>query len=384
MHMLTPLRRHPWRSLAVACVVVIIALIVALVIYVHHLLQPQRFTALLEGDLSAAGLTLKLQAPAEPTLFPHPGVRLEGFSLSNTGASTPLLTANAATIVVPWRALLHGDAAIERVDIDSPRVDLGELEKLLARLPHHAGPPHLPTIATGVHMSQGTLTNDGTPLLFGASLETGSLAPGQRFRLFASARSQSGRELTLGLSTVPSPPHDGAIDFASIQFRFGERGGTVLQLAGHGSWRGGENLALQLSGTLQHASFAPAPASASGKPPASASADNQTTTDKITLDIAPQQGATPMTVALKLDGTDAHVDAHLQPTEFGNWWRRLLASKPGQTPVPLPFTGTANIERVELGPFKATGLHIEAGPNLAPASAGSAVPAPASTAATTH
>src|SRR5574337_1040186 len=97
------------RRIAVVIAVVLVALAVAVVVYVHHLLQPQRFTALLENDLAAAGIRLDLDAPAEPALFPHPGVQLQGFSLTNIGSGTPVLQASGATIVVPWRALLHGD-----------------------------------------------------------------------------------------------------------------------------------------------------------------------------------------------------------------------------------------------------------------------------------
>ncbi|MGH8216511.1 MAG: AsmA family protein, partial [Rhodanobacteraceae bacterium] len=127
------------RWIAIAVVVVLGALAVALAIYVHSLLQPQRFTSLLENDLAAVGLRLEMRAPAEPTLFPRPAVQLQGFTLTAIGSDTPILQAAGATIVVPWRALLHGEVAIERIDVNAPRMDLGELQSLFARLPRHAG-----------------------------------------------------------------------------------------------------------------------------------------------------------------------------------------------------------------------------------------------------
>lgn len=145
-------QRHRMRWIALAVGVVLLALLAALAIHVQALLQPQRFTDLLERELASVGIKLEMQAAAEPTLFPRPAVRMRGFSLTNAGSSTPFLQASSATIVVPWRALLHGEVAIERVEITAPRIDLGQLKTLLARLPQHAGPPRLPTIAAGVHM----------------------------------------------------------------------------------------------------------------------------------------------------------------------------------------------------------------------------------------
>lgn len=381
MNLRTPVGRHRWRWVALGGALVLAGLLAALAWHVHALLQPERFTTLLERDLSAAGLTLTLHAPAEPKLFPHPGVELRGLALSNTGSATPLLRADAATIVVPWRALLRGAAAIERVDIDAPRVDLGELKALLARLPRRKGPPTLPTIVTGVHMRQGTLSDHGSPLLFGFTVDTGALAPGRPFQLDATAHDGSGRTLDASLVTVPSQPRNGAIEFAPIRFRFDAAGGASLQLEGHGTWRGGEDLALDLAGVLRHVVLAPPPPPSGSAPAASVpvpTAGDATQADRLALTLTPRRGATPLTVTLKVDGADAAIDATLQPTELAGWWNRLLAAEPGQIP-PQPFAGHARIERLEVGPVKVRGLQIEAVPDAA-ASAGTP-PAAASSAA---
>ncbi|HJR13715.1 MAG TPA: AsmA family protein [Rhodanobacteraceae bacterium] len=371
------------RWIVLAIVAVLVALAIALAVHIHNLLQPERFTALLENDLAAVGLTLRLQAPAEPTLFPRPGVQLQGFSLTNVGSDRPVLQAAGATIVVPWRALMHGEIAIERVDVDAPHLGLDELESLLARLPHHAGPPRLPTIATGIHMSQGTLSRNGSPLLFDFSVETGALAPGQAFRLEAAARSATGRRFTSVLAMVPSAAHDGVIDFQSLRLYLAEQQGTALQLQGQGSWRGGEDLTMQLQGTLRHRALAPLVSASTGAPADSAptaqppAPDAASVTDQIALNVEPARGRTPLTVSLKLDGDDAHADLRLQPTEFGRWWKRMLAAQPGQSPGSLPFTGKAEVQQLDFGWLKAKGLSIDAGPDLAPAgSATTAAPAP--------
>ena len=235
-------------------------------------------------------------------------------------------------------------------------------------------------------MSQGTLTRNGSPLLFDLSLVTGALAPGQRFRLDASARTAAGRRLTGMFATTPSAVRDGVIDLDSLQVGIAEQHGAALQLEGRGSWRGGEDLALQLAGSLLHRSFAPPPP-ASGATRAKAGAGavssappttDDNVIDKIELQIAPARAGVPLTVTLKLDGDDAHADLRMQPTQFDDWWTRLLAAQPGEPSGHLPFTGTAQAKQLDLGWLKATDISIDAGTDLAPAPGTSTGPAPAS------
>lgn len=379
MPALTDRQRSRLRWIAIAVGVLVCALLTALAIHISALLQPQRFTGLLERELASVGIKLDLQAPASPALFPRPAVRMQGFSLTNSGSSTPVLQADGALIVVPWRALLHGEVAIERVEVDAPRIDLGQLKALLARLPRHRGPPQLPTIAAGVHMSQGILSNGGTPLLFGLSVDTGELLPGHPFQMDAAARDASGRRITASLNTVPSSSHNGVIDLNPLQLAFAQQDGASLRLAGQGHWQGGEAISLHLAGDLKYPALAPPPAG-SGKPAASASAassaSSPTTVNKIVLDVTPPAGKTPLGIAVQLHGADTDADFHLQPTEFGAWWQRLLAASPDHPPGAMPFTGKVNVQALDLGWVKATGLHIEADPDLAPASAASTAPAP--------
>jgi AsmA protein len=379
-------QRHRLRWVAVAIGVVVLALLVALAIHVQALLQPQRFTDLLERELASVGIKLDMQSAAEPTLFPRPAVRMRSFSLTNIGSATPFLQANGATIVVPWRALLRGDVAIERVEVEDPRIDLPELKALLMRLPSHKGPPRLPTIVAGVHMTQGTLTDGGAPLLFELSVDTGELVPGRPFRMDASARSADGREIRGSLDTVPSSPHDGTIDFNPIRIDFGKQDGASLQLQGQGEWRGGEAIALHLHGDLHYPSLAPPAASnsapAGGSTPSSLPAPRSSamTVDKIALEVLPPSGKTPLGIIVNTHGDNSRASFRLQPTEFGNWWQRLLAASPQHPPGPLPFTGEATVQKLDLGWLKATGLEFNAGPDLKPAAGASAAPAAASSA----
>jgi AsmA protein len=374
-----------WIALAVG--VLVLALLVALAIHVQHLLQPQRFTNLLERELASVGIKLEMQAAAEPTLFPRPAVRMRGFSLTNAGSSRPFLQARGATIVVPWRAVLRGDVAIERIEVESPRIDLGEFKALLLRLPSHKGPPMLPTILAGVHMTRGTVTNGGAPLLFELGLDTGELVPGHPFRMDATARSGDGRQIMASLETVPSLLHDGAIGFDPLRFDLDRRKGFTLQLQGKGEWHGGEAIALHLLGNLAYPSLAPPPVSGSA-PAASASARTDaprqpaTTVDKITVDVfPPMPGKAPLEVALTLKGDDTNADFRMRPTEFGKWWQQLIAASPDHPPGPMPFTGHAEVQKLDLGWIKATGMTFSADPDLKPASAASSVPTPAASTA---
>jgi hypothetical protein len=58
----------------------------------------------------------------------------------------------------------------------------------------------------------------------------------------------------------------------------------------------------------------------------------------------------------------------------------VLAAQPGQPPGALPFTGKAEVRQLDIGWLKATGLTIDAGPDLAPASNSSSAAPAASTA----
>lgn len=380
------MRTHPWRTLACALLALLLIVALAGILIVRSLLQPQRFTALLQSQLANADLTLSAGKPAAPALWPHPAVRLQGFSLSNAGAAMPLLTATQARIVVPWRALLHRELLIERIEIDSPRIDLEQLQALLARLPQNAGAPQLPHIGTGVRISDGTLVRGDTPLLLDINAETGPLLPQTPFRLDLSALDNTGSAGALSLRTTPMRKVD-ALTFEHTGIGIAiERSPATdatqmlrAQLSGNALWRGGAAITAELSGTLTTpvpraltSNIAP-PAAKSKTISASSTAKTAAalTASKpriyaVTLAVQPARGFNPLTLGIKLDGADEHINAQVPPLALIDWWQRLIMLEPGATPTLPPLRGQAQISGIDIGDVHARDLRIEAGPDVMP------------------
>lgn len=368
--------RQPWRWIAAAVIGLILALVLAGVLIVRSLLQPQRFTALLQSQLANAGLVLSVDKPASPALWPHPAVQLQGFRLSVTGATTPLLSASDARIVVPWRALLHRELAVERLEIENPRIDLDQLQTLLSRMPHSAGAPRLPRIGAGLRLVNGTLVRADEPLLFDVNAETGPLLPGTLFHLDATARNGADRGGKLSLRMLPQH-QDNTLEFEQINLRIGVEQGAQAHIAGDASWRGGSELGANLHGgfTLPArgsvaVASTPAPASSSPSPMPARSYT-------LALQVHPAQGAAPMTAALKLDGEGKHVSMSVQPAALPGWWKDVLGSAPAAALAMPPVSGSAQLDAADFGPLQMQGVKIEAGRQVMPLSA-SSVAAPES------
>ncbi len=375
------IRAHPWRWFAAAVIVLILIVLLAAVLFVRSLLQPQRFTAVLQSQLAGAGLILSVEKPAAPTLWPHPAVQLQGFRLSSIGSNAPLLTATEARIVVPWRALLHRELAIERLEIQSPRIDLDQLQALTSKLPHASGAPQLPHIGAGIRITDGTLVRGDEPLLFDIDAETGALLPDVPFRLAASARNGDDRAGRLVLSALPRHQDD-TLRFDRIRLDAQVERGPRTELAGNAVWNGGNDIDATLQGTLML--LAPSTLTANSSAASAASASGYATASAprkyaLALQITPARGAAPLIAALKLDGVNEHADVRVPPEALMNWWRGVLAAAPGKPLTLPPLQGHVQADEIGYGPLHMQGVTLDAGPAIAPLSAGS-TPAPASTA----
>ena len=351
---------HGARRWLIVAGMLALATLLAAFVAVYLLLQPDRFTALLQRQAQDAGLALNLDSPASPALFPRPALELSGITLSARGASRPILLASHGRLVLPWRTLLGGPTAIAQMEVDAPRVDLDALQEWLAALPPRAQglAPEIPRIDTGVRVEHGSVVHGDRLLLDNVSLTAGTLAPGQDFPLEASASTAAGAPLRLRLSATPRLQNQ-ALRVDNIQLHLSQGGAATLALAGEASWHGGANASARLGGKLDRA-------------------DAGSYIVQVTL--SPANQSDPLLLHLKLDGPGNHADLRLPPLALAHWWSELDApaghQSAGATDAPPrlpPGSGSVEIARLQLGSLHVEGLSIHAGDDL-PTAAGSAAP----------
>jgi hypothetical protein len=328
-----------------------LAVVLAAVIAVYLLLQPERFTRMLQTQARTAGLELSLASPASPTLFPRPALDLDGITLNAEGAGVPILLAAHGQLVLPWHTVLGGPTVISQLQIESPRVDLDALQEWLAALPAQpeGAPPNIPRIDTGVSISHGSVVRGNEVLLGNVSLEAGSLISGQPFPLGLSAVTAAGTPLQLRLSATPRIEGN-ALQLNNITLHLSQGSAMTLALTGNAHWHGAADAAASLAGKLDQASAGQY---------------------DISLLLTPADQSNPLLLALKLDGPANHADLRLPPLALAHWWSQLGDPQGPQLSVP-PGSGHAEIAKLEAGGISIEGLTIRAG---------DAVPAPAGTAA---
>lgn len=318
-------------------------LLLAAVVTVYVLLQPDRFTAMLQDQARAAGLELHLASPASPSLFPRPALDLRGITLNAEGATTPILLAARGRLALPWRTLLGGPTVINELQIDSPRVDLDALQDWLASLPSPPESPSLniPRIGTGVSITRGSVVRGNQLLLDEVSLKAGSLMSGQPFPLSLSATTASGRPLQLRLVATPRISGN-ALQLQQIALHLSQGAGTQLTLNGHARWHGKRDAAATLAGTLDDAD--------AGK-------------YAVSLALTAARTDKPLLVALKLDGPGNHADLRIPPLALAQWWAALNDKQGPRLTVP-PGSGSATIDHIDAGSVSITGLSVQAGDDV--------------------
>lgn len=327
-------------------------LIVALVaiVTVHLLLQPERFTAMLQNQARAAGLELNLASPASPSLFPRPALELQGLTLNAQGATAPILIAANGRLALPWHTLFGGDTVISQMEIDSPRVDLDALQDWFSNLPPRPSstPLQIPRIDTGILITRGSILSGEKLLLDDVTLEAGKLASGQAFPLSVAARIANGDPMQLRLTATPRIAGQ-ALQLDNIALRLSQGSSLVLQLTGDARWHGAADASVRLSGKLDHADAG---------------------SYNVAVTLTPANQTDPLLLALKLDGPDSHADLKLPPVALTHWWSQLAdADQPGLS-LP-PGSGQVDIGKIDAGGISIEGLHLETGAP-APATASSA------------
>lgn len=331
-----------------------LAVVLTAVIAVYLLLQPERFTRMLQTQARSAGLELNLASPASPTLFPRPALDLDGITLSAEGASAPILLAAHGQLVLPWHTVLGGPTVISQLQIESPRVDLDALQDWLAALPAQpaGAPPNIPRIDTGVSIRRGSVVRGNQVLLGNVSLEAGSLISGQPFPLDLSAVTAAGTPLQLRLSATPRIEGN-ALQLNNITLHLAQGSAMTLALTGSARWHGAADAAASLAGKLDQASAGQY---------------------DISLLLTPADQSNPLLLALKLDGPANHADLRLPPLALAHWWSQLGDAQGPQLSVP-PGSGHAEIARLEAGGISIEGLAIQAGDDVPAAAGTTAAPA---------
>lgn len=345
---------HGLRRLLIGAGALAFAALFAALIVVYLLLQPDRFTAMLQNQAHSAGLELNLASPASPTLFPRPALDLHGITLNAEGADSPILLASRGRLVLPWRTLLGGPTAIAQMEVDAPRVDLDALQEWLATLPPPTADaaPTIPRIDAGISIEHGSLVRGDRLLLNNVTLTAGTLAPGQEFPLSMSATTAAGAPLQLRLTATPRM-QGSAMQLDNIQLHLAQGGAATLMLAGNAHWRGAANATAQLGGKLDRAD-----------------AGSYT----IALALTPADQTDPLLLHLQLNGPDNHADLRLPPLALAHWWNTLNAPADRQAePQPdlPPGSGTLQMAKLQVGGLAIEGLSVQAGDNV-PAAAGTA------------
>lgn len=352
----TAARSRRWRlPLLIVAGVVVVGVIAALVT-LYLLLQPDRFTAMLQRQARNAGLDISLASPASPTLFPRPALVLQGITLSAHGASTPILLAARGQLALPWRTLFGGPTVISRLEIEAPRVDLDALQGWLAALPAGTtGTPSIPRIDTGVSISRGSLVRGDHLLLSDLSLQAGSLLSGQPFPLTVSARDAGGQPLQLRLTATPRI-HGEVLQLDPIELHVTRGADLALRLAGAARWHGAADASARLRGKLDQAGAG---------------------TYTVAATLTPANDREPLLLAVQVDGPLNHADLRLPPLAWAHWWSQLTDPENPRLSVP-GGAGRIELAHAEAAGISVEGLTVQLG-EAAPAAA-SSVPAAASSA----
>lgn len=347
-----------WRLALLAGAGAVGVLLLAAVIGVYWLLQPDRFTATLQAQARAAGLELSLASPASPALFPHPALELRGITLNESGASMPILLAARGRLALPWHTLFGGPTTIVRLEIDAPRVDLDALQSWLEHLPSSKGnrAPQIPRIDTGILISRASVVRGNDILLDNLALETGQLHPDKPFSLDLTARDASGDPVQLRLLATPRASGEG-MSFENIDLHLSHGADTTLDLRGSARWHGAADASADLTGSVDLAD--------AGR-------------YDLSLRLTPANLRDPLLLTLHLAGPGRNADVRLPPLQLANWWSQLSDGEGGQLVMP-PGSGHLDIDHAAFGGVSAEGLSLDLGEGI-PAAAGSA-PAPASSSA---
>lgn len=163
-------RRWPWLLLVAGAAL-------AALIWLTRPPQVAAFAVSVLGD--ALGLEIRADGVSEYRWRGMPSLTLREVTATEPGASTPLLRARRVHVRLPWRTLRSRgqELTLDRIELDSPQVDLAALQHWLAARPPGEDRPF--RITGGVGIRQGVLRGENWRVE-GIALEVPALEPQQR------------------------------------------------------------------------------------------------------------------------------------------------------------------------------------------------------------
>jgi hypothetical protein len=175
-----PPRRIGKRLLRLAAILT--AILLALLLIAGWLLQPQRAGKFL---LQRAGSSLGLEISARAIdyrLRGTPQLVLRDVLAQRPGDDTTLLRAERVFVSLPWRTLRArgADLTVQRVELDSPVLDLPALQRWLATRPP-SEETRIPTLVDGLRIVRGRFDNDDWRIE-GLNIDVPSLHPERLLR----------------------------------------------------------------------------------------------------------------------------------------------------------------------------------------------------------
>lgn len=152
---MTRRRAIAWAALA--------ALLLMLALTLRWASQPSRVAALiLDRTGDALGLEITASGISEYRLRGTPRLVVRDLVARLPGAATPLLRAERVYLSLPWSTIRArgADLTVQRVELDTPQLDLAELQRWRATRPP-AKEVRLPTLTDGLQVVRGRVIGAG-------------------------------------------------------------------------------------------------------------------------------------------------------------------------------------------------------------------------------
>lgn len=143
---------------------IVLALLLAALLALRWVSQPSQVSWIVLSQAGRAlGLEISASGASEYRLRGTPMLEVRDLVARAPGSDKPLLRAKRVYLAAPWTTIRAAGAVldIERVELDAPQLDLGELDRWLAARPPSPGPTPIPRLIRGARVSDGRAVGDG-------------------------------------------------------------------------------------------------------------------------------------------------------------------------------------------------------------------------------